>query len=148
AQWVPQWLALKARSIEGQTFDRYRDMLDKHVTPVLGPRLLQKITVTHIDTLYGDLPLAPRTMRVLHVVLKACLQSAVKKKLIASNPVEDAEKPAGDDDEVGIVLDEQPLAALVGGFKGHSLYGIVALAAYTGMRKGEVLALRWADIDL
>ncbi len=148
AQWAPQWLALKARSIEGQTFDSYQNLLDKHVTPVLGSRPLQKITATHIDALYGGLPLAPRTMHLLHVVLKACLQSAVKKKLIPTNPVEDAEKPAGDNDEVGVVLDEQPLAALVAGFKGHSLYGMVVIAAFTGMRKGEVLALRWTDIDL
>jgi integrase len=148
AQWVPQWLTLKSRSIEGQTFDRYQDLLDKHVIPILGPKPLQKITASDIDILYGKLPLAPSTMHLLHVVLRACLASAVKKKLIAANPVEDAEKPAGDGDEPGVVLEEQPLATLVAGFKGHSLYGIVAIAAYTGMRKGEVLALRWMDIDL
>jgi integrase len=148
SQWVAEWLALKARSIEGQTLDRYRVLLEKHVNPELGSLPLQRISGADIDALYSKLTLAPRTMHLLHATLKACFASAVKKKLIAANPVADAEKPAGaDDDEVGIVLEEQPLADLVAGFKGHSLYGIVAVAAYTGMRKGEVLALRWTDID-
>jgi integrase len=148
AQWVPQWLALKARSVEGQTLDRYEELLDKHIIPVLGPRPLQKITANDIDTLYGGLTLAPRTMTLVHVVVKASLKSAVKKRLLAVNPVENAERPAGTEDEVGIALDEDQLAVLVAGFKGHSIYAIVAVAAFTGMRKGEVLALRWIDIDI
>jgi integrase len=94
--------------------------------------------------------------------------SAVKKKLRSDNPVADAEKPAGDearnegvildDEEIAledeivhkeaIVLDEEQLGKLVQGFKGHSLYPIVATAAFTGMRRNEILALRWVDIDL
>ena len=109
---------------------------------------MQKLTATNIDALYGSLKLAPNTMKLLHMVVRACLASAVKKKLIASNPADDAEKPAGDDCEVGVVLEEAQLAALVAGFRGHSIYPIVAVAAYTGMRKGEILALRWADINL
>jgi integrase len=148
AQWVPQWLALKARSVEGQTLDRYEELLDKHIIPVLGPRPLQKITANDIDTLYGNLTLAPRTITLIHVVVKACFKSAVKKRLLAVNSVEDAERPAGTEDEAGTVLDEDQLAVLVAGFKGHSIYPIVAVAAFTGMRKGEVLALRWVDVDL
>jgi integrase len=148
ARWVPQWLALKARSIEGQTLDRYEELLDKHIIPVLGPRPLQKITANDIDTLYGGLTLAPRTMTLVHVIVKACFKNAVKKRLLAANPVEDAERPARADDEPGTVLDEDQLAVLVAGFKGHSIYAIVAVAAFTGMRKGEVLALRWVDVDL
>jgi integrase len=147
AQWGEQWLNLKARSIAGQTLDRYEDALNTHVVPVLGSKQLQKITATDIDKLYTGLTLAPGTMTQLSFVLKTCLKSAVKKKLIAVNPAEDAEKPARNEDEAGVVLDEDQLAALVAGFKGTSLFGIVAVAAYTGMRKGEILALRWIDVD-
>jgi integrase len=150
AQWVPQWIALKKlgkKGVAGQTSDRYSDLLTHHVLPVLGEKRLQKIESSDINGLYVDVQLAPRTTKLLHVVLKACFASAVKNKKIPANPVDDAEKPAGDDNEVGVVLDEQPLASLVAGFKGHSLYGIVATGAYTGMRKGEILALQWSDID-
>jgi integrase len=148
AQWAKQWLELKARSVAGQTLDRYEDALYTHVTPVLGPKQVQRITATDIDNLYAGLSLAPGTMTQLNFIVKTCFKSAVRKKLIASNPVEDAEKPARTVDEVGVVLEEDQLATLVAGFKGGSLYGIVAVAAFTGMRKGEVLALRWVDIDL
>jgi integrase len=164
AHWIPQWLETKGRSIEGQTLDRYEDLLNCHVLPKLGSIRLQKIAAGDIDRLYGDLELAPSTAALLHVVLKSCLRSAVKKKIIAANPAEGAEKPStkkkivaaedrdkpagSDDEEVGVVLEEDQLAVLVAGFKDHSTYVIVAVAAYTGMRKGEILALRWVDIGL
>jgi integrase len=147
-EWSKDWLALKARSIAGQSLDRYTELLDKHVIPVLGAKALQKITATDIDKLYGGIDLAPRTMTLVHVIVKACLKSAVKKKLLVANPADDAEKLKSADDEPGIVLDEDELTRLVRGFEGHSIYPIVAVAAYTGMRKGEVLALRWQDIKL
>jgi integrase len=148
AQWIKEWLELKARSIAGQTLDRYEDALNTHVIPTLGPKRIQRITTADIDKLYNKLELAPGTMTSLHFVVKSCLKSAAKKKLIAANPAENAEKPARDSEEIGVVLEEDQLAVLVAGFKGGSLYGIVAVAAYTGMRKGEVLALRWVDVDL
>ena len=47
----------------------------------------------------------------------------------------------------GAVLDDQELRTLVQGFKGSSLFGIVSVAAFTGMRRNEILALRWSDLD-
>jgi integrase len=117
AQWVERWLKLKARSIAGQTLDRYEDALSAHVIPALGSKQLQKITTTDIDGLYSGLTLAPGTVTQLHFVVKSCFKSAVKKKLLAANPAEDAEKPAHAADEIGVVLDEDPLSALVAGFK-------------------------------
>jgi integrase len=87
-------------------------------------------------------------MQVLHTILKACLASAVKKKLRADNPVADAEKPAGETAANEVILDEEQLGRLVKGFEGQTLYPIVATAAFTGMRRNEMLALRWTDIDL
>jgi integrase len=114
---------------------------------------LQKITVKEINKLYSGLTLGPRTVQLLHVVVKACVASALKNKLIPANPVADAERPAREDDaaeaEIEVILDEEELGRLVKGFEGHSLYPIVAVAAATGMRRNEILALRWdQDIDL
>jgi integrase len=147
-QWIEDWLTLKARSLSGQTLDRYEDLLRKHVVPVLGSRRLQSIGAADIDKLYSGLPLAAGTLGLLHRILKSCLRSAIKKKLLAYNPADDTEKLKAANDEVGLILDEDQLALLVRGFVGHSLYPIVAVAAFTGMRKGEALALRWVDIDL
>jgi integrase len=69
--------------------------------------------------------------------------------LFSTTPVADAEKPAGEVEADETILDEEELGRLVKGFAGHSLYQIVAVAAFTGMRRNEILALRLdTDIDL
>jgi integrase len=69
--------------------------------------------------------------------------------LISVNPVADAERPAGETKADETILDEEELGRLVKGFTGHVLYPIVAVAAFTGMRRNEILALRWdQDIKL
>jgi integrase len=150
AHWIEQWLALKERATEAQTAERYATVMKVHVVPVLGSKALQKIVAIDIDRLYAALEqkLSPRTMSFLHVVLKSCLATAVKKSLLSTNPVDRAERPAPDDSKVGMVLDEENLTKLVQGFRCTALYGIVAVAAFTGMRRNEILALRWCDIDL
>lgn len=84
----------------------------------------------------------------MHVILKACLRTAVKRKLLQNNPVEEAEGVDAEDQEAGTVLDEEELARLVRAFERRTLYAIVAFAAYTGARRNEILALRWIDINL
>ncbi len=179
SQWNDQWLALLERRVDAKdsddkkrkrkrgqvnarTLERYDDMMRVHIIPTLGDRPLQKITTTEIDNLYinREQVLAPATMGLLHVILKSCLATAVRKGLLSSNPVDGADPPAPEDDvledgveidteqEIGVVLDEQELERLVQAFKSTSLYAIVAVAAYSGMRRNEILALRWVDVDL
>jgi integrase len=150
SQWIQQWLALKERVTEGGTIERYSSILKIHVVPTLGSGPLQRITATDLDTLYARLEekLSPRTMTLLHVTLKSCMKTAVRKGLLARNPADRAEQPASADNEVGRALDEEELTTLVRGFQGTSIYPIVAVAAYTGMRRSEILALRWIDVDL
>jgi len=109
AHWIEQWLALKERATEAQTAERYATVMKVHVVPVLGSKALQKIVAIDIDRLYAALEqkLSPRTMSFLHVVLKSCLATAVKKSLLSTNPVDRAERPAPDDSKVGMVLDEE-----------------------------------------
>jgi integrase len=148
AQWITEWLALKERSLKARTFETYSDMLTRHLVPVLGDRPIQKITARDIDKLYTGLTLGPSTAQLFHVVTKAVFASAVKKKVIPANPVADAEKPAGEVEANETILDGEELGRLVKGFEGHDIYPIVAVAAYTGMRRNEILALRWEDINL
>jgi integrase len=116
--------------------------------PVLGTKVLQKITATDLDKLVGGLELAPRSVAFVHMVVKSCLATAVKKGLLAHNPADKAEKPTTDDTDAAMVLDEEQLTTLVQGFRGTWVYPIVAVGAFTGARRNEILALRWVDIDL
>jgi integrase len=125
----------------------------KRGLPILGQRPLQKIQPTEIDKLYGKLehdpehPLAPRTVHHIHYILGACFKSAVKKKLLASNPVAGADAPVPGESDHGVALDREQLRRLVEGFRPSPLFEIVAVAAATGMRRNEILALRWSDLD-
>jgi integrase len=136
--------------VNRRTLERYEELLRCHVAPTLGKRSLQKLTGTEIDDLYVSLEkkLSPRTVHHIHTVLGACLKSAVKKKLITSNPVADAEAPFPGESDHGMALDEDQLRKLLDGFRPSVLFPIVAVLAFTGARRGEVLALRWTDLDV
>ena len=154
-QWVEHWLNIGApgrrrQAVEPKTRERYADLLNVHVLPVLGHRPLQKLQSSEIDALYTALAdkLAPTTLNSVHVTFMSCLNTAVRTRKIAKNPMADLAKipPRGEPDH-GIALDEAQLRKLILGFRDHSLYVIVNVAAFTGARRSEILALRWQDFD-
>jgi integrase len=163
AQWIDKWFALLERRPEGEqgrgrkrglvnrrSIERYDELLRVHVVPTLGGWRLQKLGATEIDELYIELEktLASRTVHQLHLILRACLEEAVKKKLILTNPAAAAAMPSPEETDVGIVLEEEELTRLVRGFQeSAALYPIVAVAAFTGARRNEILALRWSDLS-
>ncbi|MCA1399345.1 site-specific integrase [Bradyrhizobium sp. BRP56] len=162
------------RKVGQRTLERYEQLLKEHVVPVLGATALQVLQASAIDKLYAGLDgkvirdeLAPRTARHVHTVFNACLGMAELKRLVAVNPMRfvgqipnpnpgkpeavdlEADDVDGADevDEHDEGLSEAELKTLVTGFKPSSLYPIIVLAAATGARRNEVLALRWSDLD-
>lgn len=164
AEWIDQWLEAGApgrrrKRVNEKTLERYGQLLQTHVKPSLGKRPLQQLRANEIDKLYADMAAAaiisPRTQHHVHVVFGASLATAERKGLITVNPMRKVEQvPATEsadaedgEDDIGAGLTETELAALVGGFRSSSLYPVVALAAASGARRGELLALRWTDLD-
>ena len=118
--------------------------------PYLGGRRLQQLQATEIDDLYAQLAekIAAPTLRYVHVVLGACLGTAVRTRKITRNPMTELAKvPANKGGQHGTVLEAEQLRSLVQGFHGSALFPIVAVAAFTGARRNEILALRWSDLD-
>jgi integrase len=164
-QWIEQWIEAGApgrrqKKVNQRTLERYGQLLRTHVKPVLGNRLLQKVKATEIDKLYSDMAdasvIAPRTQHHVHTVLSSCLSTAHRKGLLATNPMARVEQiPAPDAfdpddeniDEIGEGLTEKELATLITGFKSWPIYPVVVLAAASGARRNELLALRWSDLD-
>src|SRR5262249_20822113 len=92
--------------------------------------------------------LAPVTQHQIHSILNACLNSAVRQGLIALNPIDRCQCiPSTGESDHGQVLDQEQICALVQSFKNNALYPIVAVAAFTGARRNEILALQWSDLD-
>lgn len=156
ADWIEQWISIgcpgrRQRNVGGRAVERYSQLLRCHVVPTLGSRRLQQLQATEIDTLYVDLAtkVKPRTAHFVHTTFGACLGTAARKKLIAVNPMAHIEKvPSPGESDHGTVLDPEELGKLLAGFRNTALYPIVAVAAFTGARRNEILALRWSDLDV
>jgi integrase len=153
--WIDHWISIGApgrrkRKVGGRTLEGYAQKLRTHVKPVVGKKALQELQAIDIDRLYTGLEgkVSSTTAHHVHTVFNSCLSAAVRKKLLARNPVGDAERipAAGEFDHD--VLDDTELPRLVASFKGSPLYPIVAVAAFTGARLREITALRWTDVDL
>lgn len=168
-QWIDEWIAVgapgrKKKRVSERTLERYSDLLRVHVKPVLGGRRLQALRATEIDKLYADMStakkIAPRTQHHVHTVFSAALSTATRKKMLVVNPMDAVEQvpavthyepedhPDIDPDDIGEGLTDVELAALISGFRSSTIFPIVALAAATGARRNELLALRWTDLDV
>jgi integrase len=155
-QWIELWITAGApgrrqKQAGRRTLVRYGELLRCHVTPALGGRPLQQLQATEIDALYRSIEgkVAPRTGSHVHVVFSSCLATAVRKGLLAASPMARVSHiPSPGEADHGQALDQDQLRILLEGFRNTTLFPIVAVAAFTGMRRGEILALRWTDLDV
>jgi integrase len=149
AQWSEQWLALLVHTVSTRTRERYGQLLTRHVLPTLGEKQIQKLTVSEIDALYAQLAtkLSPAGVGHVHVALRTCLDTARRKIGLHRNPCDDATRPEVKHRQIGQQLGATDLRRLVDSFKDSTLYPIVALAAYAGLRLGEIVPLRWSDLN-
>lgn len=159
ASYARHWLEVIAPTkTSGKTRERYAELIEKHILPNIGNIEIQKLDGTRIDAFYAKLGksgrldgkggLSAQTVRHIHRLLSQILSSAVKAGKLRQSPmvaVQTTPKVRKPDIQV---LSEDELAALLQHLKGHTLYMPVLLAASTGMRRGEVLGLRWCDVVL
>jgi integrase len=149
---VERWLP--GLEIRGTTRARYESIVNVHIVKRLGAVKLEDLTPAHLDDLYRDLRhgLAPKTVRHVHGVLHAALKRAVNLELISRN-VADRVQPARarSAKELGKALacwSPEQLGAFLRHVADDRLAAAWRLVAQTGMRRGEVVGLRWEDIDL
>ena len=150
---VDQWEA--AGDISARTAARYRELVENQIVPHIGAKVLQKLRPLDIEGWHtmlrtkgradGKAGLAARTIGHAHRVLSKALSDAVKNELTVKNVARTHSVPQPSDEEMVIVRD---VPALVERLKGHRLEMLVMVALFTGMRLGEVLALRWSRVDL
>lgn len=143
-----QWLALlEARGKSPATIDTYRSHLNNHILPALGETDVALVDARSLDALYGRLPLAPSTVRIVHATVMACLRQAMRWGLIEGLP--GATPPTVRRTERDS-LTPADVEALVRTAKEHNLDTVamlITLAAVTGLRRGELCGLRVEDLD-
>ncbi len=157
-EYLDRWLSDSARgTVRKSTYDSYKRQLERYVHPALGQLALKKLTELHVQGLYRsmqDRGLSARTVRYTHAILRRALKQAVRWKYIPRNPCDDADPPKLQRDEMR-PLDQEQARRLLDTTR-HSgpngepdrFHAFYVLAIHTGMRPGELLGLKWEDVDL
>jgi integrase len=128
----------------------YRSLLDNHILPSLGPIQLRKLTTMQIQAFYNKKlkeEQSPSSVHSMHKIIHGALKSAVKWRTLAFNPADGIELPPNEPQREGQSLTLEQARLLLKEAHGHRLEVFIALALTTGMRHGEIAALRWEDID-
>jgi integrase len=158
AAYLDEWIDTHSMEIKPRTLLDYRACIRLYITPHIGNMPIQAVRPSTITKLYRDLlasgghggkPLAVTTVIHLHAILRKAFRDAViVDGLIGSNPVERAKRPRMPTREPGTVWTVAQLQAFLATAGQHRLFAFFHLAAYTGARRGELLNLRWTDVDL
>lgn len=155
-EFLHAWLRHKRASLAASTATRYAGQIEQHIVPHLGSVQLRRLTPQHVADLYlalGD-SLAPATIRQVHAILRGALGQAVRWHAIAANPAIAVTQPRRPRHEMRF-LDTSQVRTLLAAVQQASVPGpdrnlapLVTTALFTGMRLGELLGLRWHDVDL
>ena len=161
AEWLRLWYELYAKpNIRPTTADSYHRSIESHVIPRIGEIKLKKLTSRDIQRMYKDLQengrlrkskkqqsgLSNATVRGIHMMLHNALDRAVKERLILRNPTEDCIIPKIQKQEMKILRLEDMKAYMEAADK-RGVLPMFYLELVTGIRKGELTALLWSDLD-
>jgi len=148
-EWMKTWLNSYKTNIEETTKIGYQEKIDEYINPYIGHIPIKSLQSLVVQNLINDLKnkgLAPKTIRNFYNILNPAMKKAVELRMIPYNPCEGATLPklvkfkpkVYDKDQIAEVLEKA---------KGTDMYLIVVLEFSLGIRRGELCALRWSDID-
>ena len=152
--YLAEWLAHVRTRVRPTTYEGYEALIRRHIAPHLGAVLLRDLRPLHLQRLYSAL-LSPEQGRALsagtvlnaHLVATQALSQAVRWELISASPAAGAQPPRPRRPErAGI--DASLAATILAAAEGSPIECAVALAISTGMRRGEILALCWSEVDM
>jgi integrase len=142
------WWEIKKEKVKPTTAENYRFILDRYILPKLGTQLLKDLTSVKIEKMLIELiqEHSESTVRLVSITLSQGLERAVKDRLLPLNPAKGIERPKGKK-RIVTPYTSSELRNLLGELESHRLFAFFRLLAYTGARRGEILALRWSDLD-
>ena len=163
--WIKLWYEVYAEPrLREKTKDYYLNYIDNHIVPELGDTPLEKLTTIQIQKFYNDLQksgriqrythiklkdkgLSTRVVRGIHTLLNNCLEQAVAERLILTNPAKGCRLPKLEKREMKI-LPEDKIGPYLAEAERRGLLAAFYLELTTGLRRGELLALLWTDLDV
>ena len=154
-EWLEIWMQdYKKNSIRSSTYVSYHQSIEKHIRPAIGNIHLQKLRPEHIQKLLNEMgkanddqpALAPWTILKAKNIISGAMEQAVRNRLIIFNPAKATIPPKLTQKEIR-VLTEAEQQKFMDACKGHRLEALYLLALATGMRRGEILALKWDCVD-
>jgi integrase len=150
-EYLTRWLRDSVKgSVKSITFENHERLVRVHITPALGRVKLKALSPAHLQAFYRDhldAGLSPRTVRYLHALLHRSLKQALRWNLVPHNVAKAVDPPKVPRKDMRVLSPEQARAILEAA-RGDRLEALYVLAVHCGLRQGELLALRWEDVDL
>ncbi|MDD2587103.1 MAG: tyrosine-type recombinase/integrase [Syntrophomonadaceae bacterium] len=170
SEWLHRWMTIYMEGeISDNWYARKLDLIRLHIDPYIGQTALQKIIPADIKLHYKKLSktgkkvrvkdeegnmqvqltgLASQTVKHIHNILKPALQQAVYEGLIVKNPIDKVKAPKVTKTREVRILAEDELEKYFNELSRHRLYAAFVLELCTGLRRGELLGLKWPDINI
>lgn len=151
AELVDLWLeGTMRRRLRPGSYKDYERYMRVHVKPGIGHLKVQAVTAVTLQSWYRrmlEAGVSPRTVQGCHIRIKGAFAAALDWGLIAASPCDRARPPAHAPERFAVWTPEQGAAFLCAS-EGRRFHAVWVLALSTGMRQGELLGLRWRDVDL
>ena len=163
AEWCRLWFETYSKpNIRYNTAKGYEGIIKHHIIPAIGAIKLKQLSSIHIQRMYNDLkengrmprgakqndkPLSNTFVRRVHAVLQAALKQAVKERLIPYNPCENCRIPPKDKKEMTILPPEK-IGRYLQEAEKYGVLPMFYLELSSGLRRGELLALQWTDLNV
>ena len=158
ACFMREWLDSIRATVRPSTWEAYRMLAEVHIIPALGTVPIQRLTAAQLNALYADLlekgrrdgkgGLSARSVAYVHATIRKALAEAVRWQLLTRNVADQATPPRQQANGDLRTWSAEELRAFLAHVEGDRLHAAYVLAATTGLRRGELLGLRWRDLDL
>lgn len=145
-----RWLQTIRPTVRERTWEGYESIVRVRILPHLGTTPIRTLTPDMVQALYavlGEQRLSAHSIRRTHAVLHRAMGQAVRWKLLAHNPTDAAQPPRAAREEMRTLAREET-STLIDGTHGRREHALYVVAVSAGLRLGELLGLRWSDIDL
>ena len=149
SKFLDEWLVVAKTSVRPNTYQQYSQVVHQHITPVLGYLVLKDLRPDHVQSLYTNKlanGVSPNTTRMIHAVIHRALNHALKLGLTYRNVADSVTRPKVVRKEMKTLNDYQ-VRQLIQVAESEQMRLLLWVAVVTGLRQGELLGLKWSDLD-